>query len=191
MNGFCLKQDQGLKGLDGQYTHTPNFSAVISSLPSPPHVSAFRPSPGQRKARNLIMPYFSQPDSQTSEVVPDPYAFPSPPTRAIFRAVFDSSSSFFAPKQHGNACYAGFLVLRATRLGKPRPQSITPPQHCSKAIQPWGRGASVPLTHDSQRSKPSKKCKMAARDSDDSVDFTRVVTCYVRGPLIPIFLPLF
>ena len=36
MNGFCLKQDQGLKDLDGQYTHTPNFSAVISSLPSPP-----------------------------------------------------------------------------------------------------------------------------------------------------------
>ena len=22
MNGFCLKQDQGLKGLDGQYIHT-------------------------------------------------------------------------------------------------------------------------------------------------------------------------
>ena len=35
MNGFCLKQDQGLKGLDGQYTHTPNFSAMISSLPPP------------------------------------------------------------------------------------------------------------------------------------------------------------
>ena len=26
---------------------------------------------------------------------------------AIFRAVFDSPSSFFAPKPHGNACYAG------------------------------------------------------------------------------------
>ena len=58
MNGFCLKQDQGLKGLDGQYIHTPHFSAVIFSLPSPPHVPAFRPSPGRRKARNLIMPYF-------------------------------------------------------------------------------------------------------------------------------------
>ena len=32
----------------------------------------------------------------------------SPLTRAIFRAVFDSRSSFFAPKQHGNACYAGY-----------------------------------------------------------------------------------
>ena len=31
----------------------------------------------------------------------------SPLTRAIFRGVFDSCSSFFAPKQHGNACYAG------------------------------------------------------------------------------------
>ena len=34
-----------------------------------------------------------------------------PPARsftcAIFRAVFDSRSSFFAPKPHGNACYAG------------------------------------------------------------------------------------
>ena len=28
-------------------------------------------------------------------------------TCAIFRAVFDSRFSFFAPKPHGNACYAG------------------------------------------------------------------------------------
>ena len=37
---------------------------------------------------------------------------PPPPrsfTYAIFRAVFDSRSSFFAPKPHGNACYAGYL----------------------------------------------------------------------------------
>ena len=37
--------------------------------------------------------------------------FPTPPrsfTYAIFRAVFDSRSSFFAPKPHGNACYAGY-----------------------------------------------------------------------------------
>ena len=35
---------------------------------------------------------------------------PPPPcsfTYVIFRAVFDSRSSFFAPKPHGNACYAG------------------------------------------------------------------------------------
>ena len=36
---------------------------------------------------------------------------PPPPPRsftcAIFRAVLDSRSSFFAPKPHGNACYAG------------------------------------------------------------------------------------
>ena len=32
-------------------------------------------------------------------------------TRAIFRAVFDSRSSFFAPKPHGNACYAGYSHL--------------------------------------------------------------------------------
>ena len=29
---------------------------------------------------------------------------------AIFRAVFDSCSSFFASKPHSNACYAGYLV---------------------------------------------------------------------------------
>ena len=29
------------------------------------------------------------------------------PTCTIFRAVFDSRSSVFAPKPHGNACYAG------------------------------------------------------------------------------------
>ena len=37
-------------------------------------------------------------------------SFPPPPrsfTCAIFRAAFDSRSSFFAPKPHGNACYAG------------------------------------------------------------------------------------
>ena len=37
---------------------------------------------------------------------------PPPPrsfTYAIFRAVFDSRSSFFAPKPHENACYAGYL----------------------------------------------------------------------------------
>ena len=36
---------------------------------------------------------------------------PPPPrsfTCAIFRAVFDSCSSFFAPKEHRNACYAGY-----------------------------------------------------------------------------------
>ena len=35
---------------------------------------------------------------------------PPPPrsfTCAIFRAVFDSRSSFFVPTPHGNACYAG------------------------------------------------------------------------------------
>ena len=35
---------------------------------------------------------------------------PPPPrsfTYAVFRAIFDYRSSFFAPKPHGNACYAG------------------------------------------------------------------------------------
>ena len=29
---------------------------------------------------------------------------------SIFRAVFDSRFLFFAPKAHGNACYAGYKV---------------------------------------------------------------------------------
>ena len=39
---------------------------------------------------------------------------PPPPrsfTCAIFRAVFDSCSSFFAPKPHRNACYAGYVQV--------------------------------------------------------------------------------
>ena len=39
---------------------------------------------------------------------------PPPPrsfTCAIFRAVFDSRSSFSAPKPHGNACYAGYDIV--------------------------------------------------------------------------------
>ena len=35
-------------------------------------------------------------------------------TRAIFHAVFDSSSSFFAPKPHGNACYVGSITSRCS-----------------------------------------------------------------------------
>ena len=30
-------------------------------------------------------------------------------THLIFRAVFDSRSSLFDPKPHGNACYAGYV----------------------------------------------------------------------------------
>ena len=38
---------------------------------------------------------------------------PPPPRSfacAIFRALFDSRSSFFSPRPHSNACYAGYLV---------------------------------------------------------------------------------
>ena len=41
--------------------------------------------------------------------------FPTPSrsfTYAIFRAVFDSRSSFFAPKPHGNACYVGEIFAQ-------------------------------------------------------------------------------
>ena len=39
--------------------------------------------------------------------------FPTPPrsfTCAIFRVVFDSCFSFFTPKPHRNACYAGYKI---------------------------------------------------------------------------------
>ena len=39
-------------------------------------------------------------------------------TYAIFRAVFDSRSSFFAPKPHGNACYAGYTRADKFSLGQ-------------------------------------------------------------------------
>ena len=35
--------------------------------------------------------------------------------RAIFRAVFDSRSSFFVPKRHGNACYEASMEASAKR----------------------------------------------------------------------------
>ena len=45
---------------------------------------------------------------------------PPPPrsfTYAVFRAIFDYRSSFFAPKPQGNACYAGYVAPRkAIRL---------------------------------------------------------------------------
>ena len=34
---------------------------------------------------------------------------PRSASRAIFRAAFDSSSLFFAPKLRGNVCYAGYV----------------------------------------------------------------------------------
>ena len=33
---------------------------------------------------------------------------PTPSTCATFHVVFDSGSSFFVPKPHRNACYAGY-----------------------------------------------------------------------------------
>ena len=38
--------------------------------------------------------------------------------RVIFRAVFDPLSSFFAPKPHGHACYAGYVTREAFPVGR-------------------------------------------------------------------------
>ena len=53
-----------------------------------------------RAAKVIFVCCFREPRGQLS---PPPRSF----TYAIFRAVFDSRSLFFAPKPHGNACYAG------------------------------------------------------------------------------------
>ena len=61
--------------------------------------------------------------------------FPTPSrsfTCAIFRAVFDSCSSFFAPKPHGNACYAGYKIsspLKGVSVGKTEISGTEPARH--------------------------------------------------------------
>ena len=93
----------------------------------------------------------------THEIEREPISTPPRSlTRAIFCAVFDSGSSFFARKPHGNACYTGHwlrvynldvaLCLRKTH--KPSPNII------SRAFpfRKWGekhlvgRGSFVPFS---------------------------------------------
>ena len=50
-----------------------------------------------------------------------PHLLPWYFTGAIFRAVFDSRSSFFAPKPHGEACYAGYIFSDVTFIALPVP----------------------------------------------------------------------
>ena len=59
--------------------------------------------------------------------------FPAPPrsfTCAIFRAVFDSLSSFFVPAPHGNACYAGYIFSSAPSNPHWTQRIYLPPLHC-------------------------------------------------------------
>ena len=73
---------------------------------------------------------------------------------AIFRAVFDSRSSFFAPKPHGNACYAGFRAHYCVASFALQLQQVmvTPvPFHCcshEKDVYPftWNVDARNPST---------------------------------------------
>ena len=46
---------------------------------------------------------------------------PRSSTGAIFRAVFDFRSSFFAPKPHGKACYAGYIFSDVSFIALPVP----------------------------------------------------------------------
>ena len=50
-----------------------------------------------------------------------PHLLPWSFTGAIFRAVFDSRSSFFAPKPHGKACYAGYIFSDVIFIALPVP----------------------------------------------------------------------
>ena len=76
----------------------------ITSLRS----KCFRLVSQQKKARNGIFGF----DHARNEM------------RTIFRMVFDSCSAFFTPKQHKNACYAGYeiisLSLRACLRKQPK-----------------------------------------------------------------------
>ena len=59
--------------------------------------------------------------------------FPAPPrsfTCAIFRAVFDSRSSFFVPAPHGTACYAGYIFSSAPSNPHWTQSIYLPPLHC-------------------------------------------------------------
>ena len=47
-------------------------------------------------------------------------------TRPIFRAVFDSRSSFFAPKPHGNACYASYFTSHTVDIWMMLPTISSP-----------------------------------------------------------------
>ena len=82
-------------------------------------------------------------------------------TRTIF-AVYDSRSSFFAPKPHGNACYAGYnipslicthsilyLVFTVTLwLCLPSAESIyDPPRRTNFASFPWSLNSSDTHSH--------------------------------------------
>ena len=61
--------------------------------------------------------------------------FPTPPrsfTCAIFRAVFDSCSSFFTPKPQRSACYAGYKIsspLKGVSVGKTEISGTEPARH--------------------------------------------------------------
>ena len=73
---------------------------------------------GRGRGRNLSSP-------------PPPRSFPS----AIFRAVFDSRSSFFGPKPHGKACYAGYMSLISLLL--PYLSLLTATVHISFQVPGW------------------------------------------------------
>ena len=73
---------------------------------------------GRGRGRNLSSP-------------PPPRSFPS----AIFRAVFDSRSSFFGPKPRGKACYAGYMSLVSLLL--PYLSLFTATVHISFQVPGW------------------------------------------------------
>ena len=73
---------------------------------------------GRGRGRNLSSP-------------PPPRSFPS----AIFRAVFNSRSSFFGPKPHGKACYAGYMSLVSILL--PYLSLFTATVHISFQVPGW------------------------------------------------------
>ena len=71
----------------------------------------FRSSPGEKWDESQKWKKRGEEVSSLSSP-PPPRSF----TRHIFRAVFDTLSLFFAPKRHGNACYADYRARAGRRL---------------------------------------------------------------------------
>ena len=82
----------------------------------PPH--ARKTSGTQGRGLSASVSFLSSP--------PPPRSF----TFAIFRAVFDSRSSFFVPAPHGNACYAGYIFSSAPSNPHWTQRIYLPPLHC-------------------------------------------------------------
>ena len=95
---------------------TEDYTSCLVSLRS----KRFRVVSEQRKNKQRHGTGFSvlaarrmerQPKNEREEVERKEGPLPALLLAPFYRVLFDSRSSFFAPKPHGNACYAGYLLV--------------------------------------------------------------------------------